>query len=56
MNIAENPKIYVAGHTGLLGRALTKKLKERGYRNIVTRTHGELERFIMCILKVHSSP
>ena len=36
-------KIYVAGHTGLLGAALMKELQEEGYTNIIVRTHKELE-------------
>lgn len=36
-------KIYVAGHEGLLGSALIRKLKEQGYSNIVTRTIDELD-------------
>lgn len=36
-------KIYVAGHRGLVGSAILKKLKEKGYKNIVTRTHQELD-------------
>ena len=36
-------KIYVAGHRGLAGSALIRRLVEAGYRNIVTRTHPELE-------------
>lgn len=36
-------KIYVAGHRGLAGSALVKRLREKGYRNIVTRTHAELD-------------
>ena len=35
--------IYVAGHTGLLGSALIKRLKAEGYSNIITRTHSELD-------------
>lgn len=35
--------IYVAGHTGLLGTALLKRLKSKGYRNIITRPHEELD-------------
>jgi len=35
--------IFVAGHTGLLGSALVKKLKTDGYRNIITKTHKELD-------------
>ena len=36
-------KIYLAGHRGLVGSAILKNLKERGYTNIVTRTHRELD-------------
>lgn len=36
-------KIYVAGHRGLVGSAIVKKLKEKGFENIIGRTHGELE-------------
>src|SRR3990172_3030008 len=39
----ECPKTYVAGHTGLLGRALLRRLKERGCLNLVTRTRAELD-------------
>ncbi len=36
-------KIYVAGHRGLVGSALVKNLRAKGYQNIVTRTHSELD-------------
>lgn len=36
-------KIYVAGHRGLVGGAIVRCLKEKGYENIITRTHGELD-------------
>jgi len=36
-------KIYVAGHRGLVGSALIRGLQERGYRNLVMRTHAELD-------------
>lgn len=36
-------KIYVAGHTGLVGSALLRKIKASGYTNIITRTHKELD-------------
>jgi len=39
----KNAKIYVAGHRGMVGSALIRKLSERGYENLVTRTHAELE-------------
>jgi len=38
-----NPKIYVAGHRGMVGSAIVRNLKDRGFTNIVTRTHGELD-------------
>ena len=39
----KNAKIYVAGHRGLVGSALVKTLNDKGHRNIVTRTHAELD-------------
>ena len=36
-------KIYVAGHRGLVGSALVKSLKSKGYVNIIHRTHAELD-------------
>lgn len=36
-------KIYVAGHRGLVGSAILKSLQEKGYKNITTRTHKELD-------------
>lgn len=39
----QNSKIYVAGHTGLVGSAFVRKLREKGYHNLVLRTHGELD-------------
>jgi len=38
-----NARIYVAGHRGLVGSALMRNLRARGYANIVTRTHAELD-------------
>jgi GDP-L-fucose synthase len=35
--------IYVAGHRGLVGSAFMRALARRGHRNIVARTHGELD-------------
>jgi GDP-L-fucose synthase len=39
----KSSKIYVAGHRGLVGSALVRKLKADGYTRIITRTHGELD-------------
>ena len=36
-------KIYIAGHRGMVGSALERKLRKEGYNNIVTRTSGELD-------------
>ena len=36
-------KIYVAGHRGLAGSALARRLAAQGYGNVVGRTHGELD-------------
>ena len=36
-------RIYVAGHLGLVGSALLRKLKQAGYLNLITRTHSELD-------------
>jgi len=36
-------KIYVAGHRGLVGSALVRKLEEKGYTNLIKRTHVELD-------------
>lgn len=38
-----NQKIYVAGHRGMVGSAIVRQLKAKGYNNIVTRTHAELD-------------
>ena len=39
----KSSKIYVAGHKGLVGSAIWNNLKERGYCNLVGRTHSELD-------------
>ncbi|NPA37972.1 MAG: GDP-L-fucose synthase [Chlorobi bacterium] len=36
-------KIYVAGHRGLVGSAILKNLKEKGYNNLITRKSSELD-------------
>src|SRR5512133_3946628 len=38
-----NSKIYVAGHTGLVGSALWKNLQSKGYTNLIGRTIDELD-------------
>ena len=39
----KSDKIYVAGHRGLVGSAIVRSLKEKGYENIIGRTHSELD-------------
>jgi len=39
----KNSKIYIAGHKGLVGSAITRKLQELGYSNLVYRTFEELD-------------
>jgi len=39
----KNSKIYIAGHTGLEGSAILRKLQELGYSRIITRTVSELD-------------
>ncbi|MDT0675828.1 GDP-L-fucose synthase family protein [Autumnicola musiva] len=39
----KDSKIYVAGHNGLVGSAILDNLKSKGYHNLITRTHRELD-------------
>jgi GDP-L-fucose synthase len=39
----KNAKIYIAGHRGLVGSAIMRNLQERGFANLLTRTHAELD-------------
>ncbi len=39
----KDSKIYVAGHTGMVGSAIVRELKRKGYENIITRPHSELD-------------
>jgi len=41
--IGKESKIYVAGHSGMVGSALVERLQSQGYANIITRTHSELD-------------
>jgi len=43
MSLDLNQTIYVAGHGGMVGSAIVRCLSERGYRNIITRTHAQLD-------------
>ena len=41
--INKDDKIYVAGHRGLVGSAIMANMKQRGYTNVIGRTHAELD-------------
>lgn len=43
MSTELNQKIYVAGHRGMVGSAIVRNLQAKGFHNIVTRTHSELD-------------
>jgi len=43
MHLQKNTKIYVAGHNGMVGSAITRKLQSEGYENIITRSFEELD-------------
>ncbi len=38
-----NSRIYVAGHLGLVGSAIIRALQQKGFENLITRSHSELE-------------
>ena len=40
---AKSAKIYVAGHRGMVGSAVVRRLKKEGYQSIITRTSSELD-------------
>ena len=39
----KNSKIYIAGHRGLVGSAIKRKLEKDGYNNLILKTHKELD-------------
>jgi GDP-L-fucose synthase len=41
--MSTQPKIYVAGHRGMVGSAIVRTLKAQGQTNLITRTHAELD-------------
>ena len=41
--IGINSKIYIAGHQGLVGSAIYRKLKLRGYKNLIVKTRRQLD-------------
>lgn len=43
MAISKNTKIYLAGHNGMVGSAIMRRLKDDGYRDVVVRSRNELD-------------
>jgi len=43
MTMERGARIYVAGHRGLVGSAIHRALRSRGYQNLIVRTHAELD-------------
>ncbi|ARO86556.1 GDP-fucose synthetase [Nitrosospira lacus] len=41
--VARNTRIYIAGHRGLVGSAIVRNLQAKGYDNLLTQTHTELD-------------
>jgi len=41
--VEKNSKIYIAGHRGMVGSAIYRKLQKEGYNNIITRSSSELD-------------
>ena len=41
--MTSNPKIYIAGHRGMVGSAIMREVERKGYTNLVCRTHQELD-------------
>ena len=39
----KDSRVYIAGHRGLVGSAIHRKLKSAGFRNLITRSHAELD-------------
>jgi GDP-L-fucose synthase len=41
--MAKDARIYVAGHRGLVGSAIVRNLRDKGYSNVIVRSHAELD-------------
>ena len=41
--LRKDSKIYIAGHSGLVGSAIVRRLQKGGYDNLILKTHEELE-------------
>jgi GDP-L-fucose synthase len=42
-SVKQNQRIYVAGHRGMVGAAICRRLEQAGVRDLITRTHAELD-------------
>ena len=53
----KDSKIYIAGHKGLVGSAITRQLKKEGYNNLVFKNHKDWLFIIKDdIIRIHSRP
>src|ERR1700748_1221373 len=43
MKMTHDKKVFVAGHCGLVGSAICARLEDKGYTDILTRSHAELD-------------
>ena len=43
MKLTKSSKIFLAGHNGMVGSAIKRKLIEKGYKNILTKPRKELD-------------
>ena len=43
IDLNKDARIYVAGHSGMVGSAIIRELNAKGYDNILTATHTELD-------------
>ena len=43
MGMNKTSKIFIAGHNGMVGSAITRLLVSKGYSNLITRSHSELD-------------
>ena len=41
--ISKNSKIYIAGHNGMVGSAITRKLKQKGFKNLIFKDKSHLD-------------
>ena len=51
-NLIKNKKIYIAGHLGMVGSSILRKLKEKGYSNFILKSSSELDLTNQLALKI----